>query len=284
MHVIKKHVNVKSKDKVEIEIVADTSDVINFEDKFICHICHRQFEKDINLTKHLKRHESDYQCKDCGKRCTTLLSLRTHMMIHENVYPYKCEFCGKPFRNAVKLKLHTRIHTGEKPYECDMCEMKFARLERLKSHKYDHVKSLIILPLKEKYNEIKAKSPYPVLPPVAEMAQQILAESNKENTTKIELKYVEKVKDDSEDEDEEYDFDDEYEEIVEIDITNTKQHLSEEIAEESANNEYKNEEVYEVIVDANELIMDDEIELEEYILEDSELNDEENEVVVMHSK
>ncbi|KAL5277015.1 hypothetical protein ACFFRR_002308 [Megaselia abdita] len=269
MHVIKKHVNFTDKSKIEIQIV-NNNDVRS--EKYICGICHRRFEKEVLLSSHMKRHAADYQCKECGRRCKSLSSVRNHMMIHNKVFPFKCEYCEKPFRNAVKLKIHVRFHTGEKPYTCEICDAGFARLERLKLHKYEHVKLLLINQMKEKYNEIKARDPYPVLPSPIDIARKVLAEDSSSDPV-IDLKCVKSVKDES-DEDEEIEEDElfEEEEIVEwdgLEDVTKEQNLIEEVEVDNKSN------IYEVVLHDEESLIVEESDIEmNYMLEDGEQYEE----------
>lgn len=265
MHVVRKHVTFKNKTNVEIQIVSEDATKPH---KYICTICDRRFDKDILLQSHIKRHTTDYQCKDCGRRCKTLSSLRNHAMIHNKLFPFKCEHCAKPFRNAVKLKLHVRLHTGERPYKCEMCDVAFARLEKLKLHKYEHVKSILINGMKTKYVQIKAKNSNPVLPSPLEVARSIVAETDSEGP-KIELKCVNKVKDES-DEDEEIDEEDliDDEETI-VELEGIESFNENELIEEIEVDNSRNGDLYEVVLqDENGFIVEEgDIEMN-YILEE----------------
>lgn len=269
MHVVNNHINFPDKSKLEVQIVTES---LGNDPIFICGICHRRFDKESLLASHMKRHAADYQCKDCGRRCKSMNSYRNHLIIHSNFYPFQCEYCEKPFRNAVKLKTHIRLHTGEKPYVCEFCDFGFAKLESLKLHKYDHVKMLLINQMKEKYDAIKAKDPFPKLPPPIAIARKVVAEENSSGTI-IELKCVSSVKDES-DEDEEIEEDGEevlFEggEIVEWESVTEEQEFIEEVEVDGKSN------IYEVVMqDGESLIVEEgDIEMVDYIIEDGQDDD-----------
>lgn len=244
---------------MEIEIVTDSD---GKTPKYICGICHRRFDKEILLTAHMKRHAADFQCKECGRRCKTLRSFRNHSMIHNDFYPFQCEYCQKRFRNAVKLKIHVRYHTGEKPYVCEFCHTDFAQLERLKIHKYDQ--------MKEKYDQIRAKDPFPKLPPPIEIAKKVLAEyASTSSNTIITLKSVKSVNDES-DEDEEMEEKDSSEELemVEwerLETVSDEQNLVGEVELDDKSD------LYEIVLHDGEGLIVEEGDIEmNYIIEDSQ--------------
>uniref|UniRef100_A0A8C5PG52 Uncharacterized protein n=1 Tax=Leptobrachium leishanense TaxID=445787 RepID=A0A8C5PG52_9ANUR len=79
-----------------------------------------------------------FTCSECGKGCTTGVSLLTHMRSHSEMQPIKCSVCGKCFNSASYLSEHQRIHTGEKPFPCSDCGKCFRFKSTLDNHQRIH--------------------------------------------------------------------------------------------------------------------------------------------------
>ena len=82
-----------------------------------------------------------YKCSypDCGKACTKISHLKSHIFTHIHISNFKCTEpeCGgrSYFRNNTDLQRHVvSVHTKQKPYCCELCKKSFARSDHYKRH------------------------------------------------------------------------------------------------------------------------------------------------------
>ena len=73
------------------------------------------------------------KCPQCNKELLKG-SLKGHLCLHTNVWPFYCSFCGKGKVSKYNLDLHERTHTGEKPFPCIRCDKKFTTNSLLLKH------------------------------------------------------------------------------------------------------------------------------------------------------
>jgi len=145
-----------------------------------CDKCDKVFNRSWHLTRHMKSvhdiakaAEQNFSCHYCGKKYTTVSSLKYHLIIHENpdglvacdecdktfmreknLAKHKalqhsecdilCSQCAKVFKNSRNLRLHYKVvHESERlPFECDVCKKRFIGRNKLAQHKINvHVKS-----------------------------------------------------------------------------------------------------------------------------------------------
>ena len=76
---------------------------------------------------------------DCGKACTKISHLKSHIFTHIHISNFKCTEpeCGglSYFRNNTDLQRHVvSVHTEQKPYCCKLCKKSFARSDHYKRH------------------------------------------------------------------------------------------------------------------------------------------------------
>ncbi|KAJ8025400.1 hypothetical protein HOLleu_32946 [Holothuria leucospilota] len=109
---------------------------------FVCSFCNQSFIQSINLTRHvLSYHDPDtpkYQCKDCGKRFSVQIYLKSHEITHSMERPFQCEECGALFKRKNDLRSHRRVHSTEKPHQCQLCMSCFKTVGDLKTHMQIH--------------------------------------------------------------------------------------------------------------------------------------------------
>ncbi|XP_034151117.1 protein glass isoform X1 [Esox lucius] len=56
-----------------------------------------------------------HRCKECGKKFSRALLLKTHQQTHVAATPaIRCSECGKRFSQASRLQAHLRMHSGKK--------------------------------------------------------------------------------------------------------------------------------------------------------------------------
>ncbi|XP_031334143.1 zinc finger protein 239-like isoform X2 [Photinus pyralis] len=99
--------------------------------------------KDTSGTK-CKKTERTFPCTfpNCTKVCTSLYTVRTHLMKHEGRTPFLCVTCGKGFRTKNSLNCHEKIHAEVKPYVCDECNIRFSVSSNLRAHQKKHHEAL----------------------------------------------------------------------------------------------------------------------------------------------
>lgn len=84
----------------------------------------------------METHDSQkHICNICGLQLNTRITLRRHMVVHNDIMKYKCDFCGRSFRQKKTLKYHLISHAGLKPYTCDLCDRAFTNGANCRLHK-----------------------------------------------------------------------------------------------------------------------------------------------------
>ncbi|XP_037977469.2 zinc finger protein 260 isoform X1 [Plutella xylostella] len=137
--------------------------------KFSCNICHKQFNYQIALDTHKKRHllGRTYKCYICESKFTTnkgltrhiaknhgdgnsfpctlckdvfdeAILLKNHLNAHFKPTVFKCEVCGKEFKRKQGLNAHMDVHTKEKRYKCKFCKKGFGQKQNLINHERTH--------------------------------------------------------------------------------------------------------------------------------------------------
>ena len=102
----------------------------------ICPICQKSMEPKAmrhHLQYHRRKEVSHHVCQFCNKSFTTQVSLKRHVLIHENAKPYSCPVCEKTFRQKVALNAHQRTHSGVR-FSCQHCNRKFITKSLLTQH------------------------------------------------------------------------------------------------------------------------------------------------------
>ena len=80
-----------------------------------------------------------WECKVCGKVCSSKNGLKVHMRGHLGMMNYQCKNCGKGFWTKQALEGHMVQHTNVRTYNCQSCSKSFAYRQSLKRHiKNDH--------------------------------------------------------------------------------------------------------------------------------------------------
>ena len=143
--------------------------------KYICSICKEDFGYPAKLNYHQKsKHgmekqdvmsrtkpsqvqETDYECRNCGKKLQHESDLKDHMQIHmksfcdlcdsklEDNFEYlvhmrkvhklhECPECGKKLKKKSHLDEHLLVHRGLYPYKCPKCDWGFRRKNKRNTH------------------------------------------------------------------------------------------------------------------------------------------------------
>ncbi|XP_068614637.1 zinc finger protein 709-like [Brachionichthys hirsutus] len=131
---------------------------------------HKGYQK--RLLAHLRDHKTSRRfetttaprCDTCGKDCTTVRSLASHMELHKerpfwclscargfanegeldghlqrhDSKIHKCSICHKSFSVSAHLADHYNTHAGAKPHQCTLCGKSFRLAVGLKLHKKKH--------------------------------------------------------------------------------------------------------------------------------------------------
>lgn len=91
---------------------------INTDEKYQCTACPRRFGVLSNFKRHLKVHQSNRTCGDCGKVCQSEYHLSVHTMTHLNGPCLNCPFCNVAFLRTNILKKHIKsVHLEESDVE-----------------------------------------------------------------------------------------------------------------------------------------------------------------------
>lgn len=113
---------------------------------FRCSLCHIEFEKVSQLTKHVDEYHllektdsgNSFTCKFCPELTfSTIQDLIAHdSSLHskEDDRSVSCPDCSRSFRNVRLLKNHLGTHVSVKPYQCGRCHKLFSWENGLRSH------------------------------------------------------------------------------------------------------------------------------------------------------
>ncbi|XP_064647498.1 histone-lysine N-methyltransferase PRDM9-like [Lineus longissimus] len=109
-------------------------------DRFRCKLCGKECSHIGHLKTHIRIHtgENPFKCQQCGKGFTQSGDLQGHVLIHTGEKPFKCQHCGKGFTQSGILQRHVLIHTGEKPFKCQHCGKGFTQSSSLQRHVLIH--------------------------------------------------------------------------------------------------------------------------------------------------
>ncbi|XP_011149128.1 zinc finger protein 271-like [Harpegnathos saltator] len=112
---------------------------VNFK-RFLCHICSKTFRQNTGLMFHMRTHTGykPHVCKYCGRGFTSNSNCINHERTHTGDRPFVCHFCSAAFAKSCTLKAHITTHTGEANYHCKTCGKSFRRLKYLKEHRFTH--------------------------------------------------------------------------------------------------------------------------------------------------
>lgn len=106
---------------------------------YLCRICNKGITTLTVLAKHLRLHlgprEKAFLCPTCGLQLSSSVSLRVHMMLHEEGPPLQCPHCPMRLQNRIYLRKHIkRRHMAQLRYSCSHCGKKFINAKELPHH------------------------------------------------------------------------------------------------------------------------------------------------------
>ncbi|GFU78086.1 zinc finger protein 84 [Trichonephila clavipes] len=136
----------------------------NYERKFHCPICFKQFnsetaaqkcihsngenfqediqEGNVSQKGHLSEikpiHSKTFPCSVCEQKFNDKSRLNRHMLNHIEEKPFQCHLCEKKFSQRRFLVDHMRSHTGEKPFLYHVSGERFSRQRTLTNHLQRH--------------------------------------------------------------------------------------------------------------------------------------------------
>lgn len=111
--------------------------VLPGDQRQICFICGKIFDKESTLDLHLKTH--NFLCDICGKVLLTSDKLRRHKRSHKERL-FTCDICNKTFKFTYQLNSHHKIvHSGIKNHICNICGYAAAFKSALKAHENKHL-------------------------------------------------------------------------------------------------------------------------------------------------
>lgn len=114
---------------------------------YICNYCNRGFKQLYHLQEHITTHtgERKFKCNICDKTFSRISSQRKHMRAHDAApgekskkSPFLCSVCGKKFPYSNGAQRHMRTHSDDRRIECNICGNKFSQTSHLRVHLRTH--------------------------------------------------------------------------------------------------------------------------------------------------
>jgi len=106
--------------------------------KFSCVQCPKTFNKQSNLTRHIRSHFGikGYPCDQCSAEFVDSTRLKEHKWIHLEYAKFKCplEECQATFRHRSNLMNHMAKHKSNLQFTCPLCNRSFAFEYKLRNH------------------------------------------------------------------------------------------------------------------------------------------------------
>jgi KRAB domain-containing zinc finger protein len=79
------------------------------EKPFVCRdVCFMNFASEEEYFTHLKKHEENRKCKQCGRWFTTLQHLKDHVVSHTKEKHFKCHICKRCVARKDQLQVYIR--------------------------------------------------------------------------------------------------------------------------------------------------------------------------------
>ncbi|KZC09926.1 Zinc finger protein 26, partial [Dufourea novaeangliae] len=104
-----------------------------------CHLCPKKFRHMCSLDKHLRTHEADFTCDECGEEFPGSKQLVRHKrMKHSSFKGFDCTLCSKHFSCTSNYYQHVLTHAGIRPYKCDICKEDFTQRSSVLRHRKQH--------------------------------------------------------------------------------------------------------------------------------------------------
>ncbi|KAJ6637333.1 Zinc finger protein [Pseudolycoriella hygida] len=117
-------------------------EIVNGRTEFKCNICEKSFHSKSNRRYHFycdKTIAKPFSCSKCPKTFAAKNHLKYHENRHNNIQ-HNCKECGRKFLSRVSLQKHLKVHTNDFKFICDHCDRKFYHKSDLILHMYTHKK------------------------------------------------------------------------------------------------------------------------------------------------
>ena len=114
---------------------------VNNERKLECGICGKQCTEVKSLKSHIQRHwNTRYQCILCDRSFALNTSLKAHIRgVHEGErLVCSVEGCGRTFLEKKTLDAHMKIHNCEFAFKCEICSKGFTHKTQFEGHMNRH--------------------------------------------------------------------------------------------------------------------------------------------------
>ncbi|KAJ2941388.1 hypothetical protein O0L34_g3592 [Tuta absoluta] len=116
---------------------------------YACSLCKKMFSLESALEQHVEvthmLDPSELLCSECGEVLPSKQDMQTHIMTHKNykhkhLKRFECKICGKGCSSQAMLLMHERVHTNERPFPCALCSLRFKTKTHLRTHQLTHTR------------------------------------------------------------------------------------------------------------------------------------------------
>eukprot|EP00092_Neocalanus_flemingeri_P017605 GFUD01019047.1.p1 GENE.GFUD01019047.1~~GFUD01019047.1.p1 ORF type:complete len:399 (+),score=82.24 GFUD01019047.1:185-1381(+) len=113
------------------------------EAAFKCETCNQIFNTSTSYREHKNMHNKTHECKECGKCFGNSRNLVRHEKMHNGIKDFQCANCAKQYSSMISLQKHMEIKhdvsNGKKQtFSCDKCDKSYTRDEYLQRHMSIH--------------------------------------------------------------------------------------------------------------------------------------------------
>ncbi|CAG9792764.1 unnamed protein product [Diatraea saccharalis] len=116
---------------------------------YACSLCKKMFSLESALEQHVEQTHilniAELLCAECGIVLPTKKEMQNHLASHKNLKPkqskrFECRICGKGCTSQAMLIMHERVHTNERPFPCQLCSLRFKTKTHLRTHQLTHTR------------------------------------------------------------------------------------------------------------------------------------------------
>ncbi|KAI5639177.1 zinc-finger associated domain (zf-AD) domain-containing protein [Phthorimaea operculella] len=116
---------------------------------YACSLCKKMFSLESALEQHVEvthmLDPSELLCSECGEVLPSKQDMQTHIATHKNykqkhLKRFECKICGKGCSSQAMLLMHERVHTNERPFPCALCSLRFKTKTHLRTHQLTHTR------------------------------------------------------------------------------------------------------------------------------------------------
>lgn len=107
--------------------------------RFVCDTCGEAFVTECAMRRHVKTHNRNYSCKDCGQEFGARKDLLFHRYQHRSLKDLRCKICGSKFEHLSAYSEHKQIPCViPESSVCDLCNKSFRDKNSLRKHLLTH--------------------------------------------------------------------------------------------------------------------------------------------------